>query len=163
MISTLVAAKSPVVAIVSGVVLYAPFMRRLPFGAVRTDRLPRVKWLDLHNLLAIVTLAWAVVVGLTGVINTWADLVLKVGQADQLASMVAPYRGKPPATPSARLQAVVETAQRAAPQMALDLITIVVLAAGLYLWMGRRRMAADDRIAAFEPVSAAVPQGRPAE
>ena len=31
------------VAIVSGVVLYAPFMRKLDFGAVRRDRSPRVK------------------------------------------------------------------------------------------------------------------------
>lgn len=106
-----------VVAIVSGVVLYAPFMRRLPFGAVRTDRSPRLKWLDLHNLLGVVTISWAVVVGFTGVINTWADLVLKVWQFDQLAAMVAPYQGKPPAVAKAPLQAVIETAQKAAPNM----------------------------------------------
>jgi uncharacterized iron-regulated membrane protein len=52
-----------VVAIVSGVVLYAPFMRRLNFGTVRTGRSRRLKWLDLHNLLGIVTLTWALVVG----------------------------------------------------------------------------------------------------
>ena len=50
-------------AIVSGVVLYAPFMRKLRFGEVRRDRSTRVKWLDLHNLLGIVTLTWAFVVG----------------------------------------------------------------------------------------------------
>ena len=44
------------VAIVTGVVLYAPFMRKLAFGEVRRDRSTRVKWLDLHNLLGIVTL-----------------------------------------------------------------------------------------------------------
>jgi uncharacterized iron-regulated membrane protein len=60
-----------VLAIVSGVVLYAPFMRKLDFGDVRRDRSPRIKWLDLHNLLGIVTLVWALVVGFTGVINTW--------------------------------------------------------------------------------------------
>jgi len=105
------------VAIISGIVLYAPFMRRLPFGAVRRQRSARVRWLDLHNLLGIVTISWAAVVGLTGVINTWADLVLKLWQFDQLAAMVAPYRGKAPTIPKAALQAVVETAQRAAPQM----------------------------------------------
>jgi uncharacterized iron-regulated membrane protein len=233
-----------VVAIVSGIVLYAPFMRRLPFATVRTDRSPRVKWLDLHNLLGIVTVAWAVVVGLTGVINTWADLVLKVWQADQLAAMVAPYQGKPPAAARAPLQGVIATAERAAPNMtpafvafpgtpftsahhyavfmrgdtpltsrllkpalidgetgqltdmrelpwyvttllvsqplhfgdyggmplkliwaALDVITIVVLGSGLYLWIGRRRMATADRMAELEPVSAAgpQPQRQPAE
>src|SRR5690606_27080774 len=64
-----------VVAIVSGVVLYAPFMRKLDFGTVRRQRSNRIKWLDLHNLLGIVTVAWLFVVGFTGVINTWADLV----------------------------------------------------------------------------------------
>ena len=62
------------VAIVTGVVLYAPFVRKLAFGEVRRDRSTRVKWLDLHNLLGIVTLVWAFVVGGTGMINTWADL-----------------------------------------------------------------------------------------
>ena len=37
------------VAIVSGVVLYAPFMRRLRFGEVRRERSTRVKWLDLDR------------------------------------------------------------------------------------------------------------------
>jgi uncharacterized iron-regulated membrane protein len=44
------------VAIVSGTVLYAPFMRKLDFGTVRREKRPRLKWLDLHNLLGIVTL-----------------------------------------------------------------------------------------------------------
>jgi uncharacterized iron-regulated membrane protein len=52
-----------IVAIVSGVVLYAPFMRKLDFGTVRHGRTARLKWLDLHNLLGIVTLVWALVVG----------------------------------------------------------------------------------------------------
>ncbi len=46
-----------VVAIVSGVVLYAPFMRKLDFGTVRVARSRRTKWLDTHNLLGIVALA----------------------------------------------------------------------------------------------------------
>ena len=51
------------VAIVSGVVLYGPFMKKLEFGTVRASRSTRLKWLDLHNLLGIVTLVWAFVVG----------------------------------------------------------------------------------------------------
>ncbi|HKY03079.1 MAG TPA: PepSY domain-containing protein, partial [Burkholderiales bacterium] len=53
-----------VAAIVSGLVLYAPFMRKVDFGTVRRDRSIRIKWLDLHNMLGIVTLAWLFVVGL---------------------------------------------------------------------------------------------------
>ena len=45
-------------------------MRKLDFGTVRRERSSRLKWLDLHNLLGVVTLVWALVVGLTGAINT---------------------------------------------------------------------------------------------
>ena len=98
------------VAIVSGVVLYAPFMRKLEFGTVRRERTARVKWLDLHNLLGIVTLVWLFVVGATGMINTWADLVIKYWQHDQLSSVLAPYQGQP----------TVALAQRAPVQQSLD-------------------------------------------
>ena len=111
-----------VVAIVSGVVLYAPFMRKLPFGAVRRDRSPRLKWLDLHNLLGVVTLSWALVVGLTGVINTWADLVIKLWQFDQLGAVLAPYQKLPPPTTLGSVQAAASMAQRTEPAMRVGFV-----------------------------------------
>jgi uncharacterized iron-regulated membrane protein len=106
-----------VIAIVSGVVLYAPFMRKLEFGTVRRRRTTRLKWLDLHNLLGIVTVVWALVVGATGMINTWADLVLKYWQHDQLAQMVAPYKGLPPPVALAPMQQVLDAAVKLEPGM----------------------------------------------
>lgn len=87
------------VAIVTGAVLYGPFMKKLEFGDVRRHRTPRVKWLDLHNLLGVVTLVWAFVVGGTGMINTWADLMIKYWQYDQLSALLAPYQGQPVTPP----------------------------------------------------------------
>ncbi len=106
------------VAIVTGVVLYAPFMRKLGFGEVRRDRSTRVRWLDLHNLLGIVTLVWALVVGATGVINTWADLLVKYWQYSQLSSLLAPYQGLPlvSATERAPLQRGLEAALAGHPE-----------------------------------------------
>src|SRR5262245_23287078 len=43
------------IAIVSGVVVYGPFMRKLDFGTVRGNRSRRLKWLDLHNMIGVVT------------------------------------------------------------------------------------------------------------
>jgi uncharacterized iron-regulated membrane protein len=106
-----------IVAIVSGVVLYAPFMRKLEFGTVRHGRTQRLKWLDLHNLLGIVTLVWALVVGATGMVNTWADVLLKYWQATEIAAMLAPYKGAPPPTRLASMDAAVRTAEAAAPGM----------------------------------------------
>ena len=105
------------VATVSGVVLYAPFMRKLDFGTMRWSRSRRVKWLDTHNMLGIVTLAWVMVVGLTGVINTLSDPLVNVWRANQLAELTAPYQGLPP-VPVERfgsVQAAVDTAKAAAP------------------------------------------------
>lgn len=219
------------VATVSGVVLYAPFMRKLAFGTLRTSRSARVKWLDYHNLLGIVTLAWASVVGLTGVINTLDQPLVQVWQADELAEMTEAYKGLAPLPHDGlgSLHDAVETARRAAPGnrvqfvafpggayssqhhyavflqgdtpltkklltpalvdartgeltamrslpwymqtllmsqplhfgdygglpmkilwAVLDLFTIVILASGLYLWLGRRGMGADARLRAMD-------------
>ncbi len=112
------------VAIVSGVVLYAPFMRKLEFGTVRRQQKTRTKWLDLHNLLGIVTLTWLFVVGATGMINTWADLLIKYWQHDQLSALLQPYQGQPvvPAAQRASVQQSLEMAQREAPGTKLSFI-----------------------------------------
>jgi len=105
-------------AIVSGVVLYWPSTRKLNFGAVRRDRSRLVRWLDLHNLLGIVTIVWALTVGFTGVINTWADLIFKVWQNGQLAEMTATYRDRPPTQGPTSVQAAVAAARELMPGMA---------------------------------------------
>lgn len=109
-------------AIVSGVVLYAPFMRRLRFGEVRRDRNPRLKWLDLHNLLGIVTVVWVGTVGGTGMITTWADLIVSAWRADQMAEMVAPYAGQPPVAQPGSLEQAVRAAQKLEPNMQLGFV-----------------------------------------
>lgn len=107
------------VALVSGVVLYSPFVRKLPFGAVRRDRRARIKWLDLHNVLGIVTLGWLFVVGVTGVINAWGDLLVKYWQNDQLSQMLAPYKDKAPLAKIGSLEAAVQAARKQEPGMAV--------------------------------------------
>jgi uncharacterized iron-regulated membrane protein len=104
-----------VVATVSGVVLYAPFMRRLPFGTVRRDRTARTKWLDMHNMLGMVTLVWVLVVGATGTINTCAQLLFGAWRNGQLAEMVAPYRNVPPLKEPGSIDRALVTARAAAP------------------------------------------------
>lgn len=111
-----------VLAIVSGVVLYAPFMRKLAFGEVRRLRGSRLKWLDLHNLLGIVTLAWALVVGATGMINTWADLLLQHWQNTEVAQMLAPYQGQPAPSALGSMQKALTNARAAAPGMKIGFV-----------------------------------------
>ena len=111
-----------VVAIISGVVLYAPFMRRLKFAEVRREKASRTRWLDLHNLIGIVTLTWALVVGVTGVISACADLLISAWRTEALAAMVAPYRDAPPLTERAPVNQVLTIAAQATPGMQPDFI-----------------------------------------
>jgi uncharacterized iron-regulated membrane protein len=105
--------------IVSGVVLYGPFMRKLAFGAVRKDRSRRTTWLDLHNLLGIVTVAWLVVVGATGAINTLAKPLFDLWRAQEMPHLLTPYRDKTVVTQPGSVDAAVEKARHAAPGMEL--------------------------------------------
>ncbi|MDO9413871.1 MAG: PepSY-associated TM helix domain-containing protein [Pseudolabrys sp.] len=108
-----------VVALVSGAVLYGPFMKRTAFGTVRTQRAPRLKWLDLHNLLGIVTLAWALVVGVTGVINELARPLNIAWRAGVRAELGLPLnKGAPPLQATmVPVQGVFDTARAALPGM----------------------------------------------
>ena len=106
-----------IVAVVSGAVLYAPFMRKLDFGAVRRERSRVIRWLDLHNLLGIVTLVWVFVVGATGMVNTWADLLLKYWQDTEIAEMLKPYEGQPKVATMASLHEAIVRAETAEPGM----------------------------------------------
>lgn len=112
------------VAIVSGLVLYAPFMRKLDFGTVRRERSARLTWLDLHNLLGIVTLVRALVVAITGVINAWADLLIWQWRDEQMNTLLATYKDMPIIAHSERgpVQQALEAALTAAPGTTLSFI-----------------------------------------
>ncbi|MEH6306273.1 PepSY domain-containing protein [Olivibacter sp. CPCC 100613] len=115
-----------VIAIISGVVLYGPIMKKYDFGMIRNDRSSRLKWLDMHNLLGIVALVWTFVVGFTGVINTLSDVILGLWQQGQLAEMTAPYRDEKALNPDSlySLDRAAETAIAAAPSMKLALVAM---------------------------------------
>lgn len=111
-----------VASLVSGAVLYGPYMRKLRFGTVRRGRSPRLKWLDLHNLVGVVTLVWVLVVGATGVVNTLAIPIFGQWQATELAQMTAPYRDRPPPAAIASIDRVLAAAYTAAPGQELSFL-----------------------------------------
>ncbi|TWA93622.1 putative iron-regulated membrane protein [Bradyrhizobium stylosanthis] len=106
-------------AILSGIAVYGPFMRKLDFGTVRVARSRRLKWLDLHNLLGVVTLGWALVVGATGVINELSTPLFALWQQTDVRAMLAPMRGRPVPQVSeiASTQAAYDTVKAAFPDM----------------------------------------------
>jgi uncharacterized iron-regulated membrane protein len=111
------------ISIISGVVLYWPFARRLEFGTLRQGKSNRILWLDWHNLLGVLTVVWAFVVGGTGVINTWAEPMLEQWRTNQLASMAASSAdGRAAPSRAASLDRVVDNATQAAPGMEVAFI-----------------------------------------
>jgi uncharacterized iron-regulated membrane protein len=110
------------VAIVSGVILYSPFMRKLDFGTVRRENSSRIKWLDMHNMLGIVTLVWISVVTLTGIINTLADPIISLWRYDQMSEMIAPYKGMSPSDKLGSLQQSMDAAVAIEPGMVVKFI-----------------------------------------
>lgn len=106
-----------VVAIVSGAVLYGRFMKKLDFGVVRTDRSRRLRWLDLHNLLGVVTLAWALVVGATGLMNELSTPLFALWQNTDVKAMLQSYQNSsmPQQSELHSVQAALDTAKRAVP------------------------------------------------
>lgn len=103
--------------IVSGMVLYGPFARRLRFGEIRKRHSNRLRWLDLHNLLGIITLAWFGVVTLTGVINTLAGPIELMWQSNQLLEMAAQNRGQAQSDRKAPVDLVLANVRAAVPGM----------------------------------------------
>ncbi len=112
-----------VVAIVSGIAVYGPFMRKLEFATIRTQRSERVKWLDLHNLLGIVTAVWTLVVGMTGVINELSTPLVGLWLLTDVK--LEPFKGKPvpEAEDLASLQQAVDLARGTLPGMIVTRIT----------------------------------------
>ncbi len=104
-----------VAALVSGVALYPPFTARRRFGTVRHKRGGRKRRLDRHNLLGIITLAWAAVVGLTGTANTLAGPVTALWKRRELAAIADPRATPPPIAQRASLDAAVARVLAAAP------------------------------------------------
>lgn len=112
-----------IIAVISGVMLYGPIMKKYDFGMIRTDKSRRLKWLDMHNMLGIVALVWTLVVGATGVINTLSDVVLGLWQQGQLAEMTAPYKDAAPLEGElSSLDNALEVSKKAAPEMHVSLI-----------------------------------------
>jgi uncharacterized iron-regulated membrane protein len=106
-----------VVSLASGAVIYAPFARKLEFGPTRAERTPRTRWLNLHNLLGIVTVTWAAVVGVTGVVNTLEKPLFGIWRAEELPKLLAPYAGKPPPAALSAIDEAVVVAMKASPGM----------------------------------------------
>lgn len=108
--------------VISGVVFYRQYMRKLSFGTIRKNKSTRHKWLDYHNLFGIATVAWVLVVGLTGIINTLEGPILDTWRDNNLNQLLSEHQGGDIAKPIASLTEAVEQAKLIAPDMTLQFV-----------------------------------------
>jgi uncharacterized iron-regulated membrane protein len=111
-----------VVSTISGVVIYRQYMRKLDFGTIRRHKSIRHKWLDYHNLFGIVTVAWVLVVGGTGVINTLEEPILDTWRDNNLKQLLSEHQGGAIVEPSASLSEAVKQAKLIASNMTLQFV-----------------------------------------
>lgn len=104
-------------ALVSGAVVYAPFVRGLggAVGSLRRGRGTRTFQLDLHNLVGVLTLVWCSVVALTGVVLELSRPIIAIYQMTDLARLTAPYRGQPAPATLVPLEQAAAAAEKAWP------------------------------------------------
>lgn len=106
-----------VIAVISGVVLYSPFMRKLNFAEVRSSKTRQIKWLDWHNLIGVISISWVIVVGLTGVINTLGEPIITLWQSTQMKALTEPYAHLPEVHTVGSIQKAVNLAENRLPEM----------------------------------------------
>lgn len=108
-----------ILAIVSGLALYGPYMKKQAFGTIRPGRTRRLMWLDLHDLLGIVTVVWALAIGATGVLNEISTPLFALWQKTDLQETLRPWRGQQPPPPSeiVSVAQAFRRAQQALPDM----------------------------------------------
>jgi uncharacterized iron-regulated membrane protein len=141
------------IALVSGAVLYGPSMRKIDFGTVRRDRSSRIRWLDMHNVLGIVTLAWLLVIGATGAINELSGPMFSLWQRTELKGIFTGDGGSVEISERVSLQAAIETASAALPEMNVVSIAFPGSPVGSshhYLIWGKGREPLTSRL--FAPV-----------
>ena len=106
------------ISLVSGAVIYAPYLGRARCGEVRGPA-PRLRWLDFHNGVGMITLVWVLVVGVTGVIGTLSIPLFSHWQSSEIRAMTAGV-GAGDATGSA--DAAVAAAREAMPESAISFV-----------------------------------------
>lgn len=110
------------VTLLSGMVLYGPFSKIVPFGTIRNYGVPRHKWMDLHKFLGVVVLVWITVVSFTGALHTMRYPIYNLWSKPVIDKVLLSYQGNPLPEKVFSLQKVVNMVQRKLPGSRVDMI-----------------------------------------
>jgi uncharacterized iron-regulated membrane protein len=73
--------------LLSGLVVYAPYVKRVVFGVLRRGRGPRLLQLDLHNFIGAIVLGWALAVTITGFLLGFGSIATGLWAKTELAEV----------------------------------------------------------------------------
>ena len=102
------------ICLISGIAIYAPYVRAIAFGFIRRDRGPRVLQRDLHTSLGAIALGWAIVVTSTGVLLATSTLLFGAYRVGELKAMSSRVSAIPTGTP-VDIDLVVRASEAASP------------------------------------------------
>jgi uncharacterized iron-regulated membrane protein len=106
------------ICLISGAVVYGPYIRSLVFGAIRRGRGEAVRQRDLHNLIGVASLGWTLIVSVTGIALALGGVGLLAWQGTELQRLVRTHASAPVTgtdAPFAALDAVGQAAEAARP------------------------------------------------
>lgn len=107
--------------LLSGLVVYAPYVRRIAFGVLRRGRGRRLLQLDLHNFIGALVLGWALVVTLTGFLLGFGSVAIGLWQLTELGHLRA-------------MAAEMEPVDANAPPVSVDRVLAAATAAAAPGW-----------------------------
>lgn len=76
------------ISLLSGLVVYAPYVKRIAFGVLRRGRGARLLQLDLHNFIGAVVLGWALVVTVTGFLLGFSAVAIGLWQLTEFKPFI---------------------------------------------------------------------------
>lgn len=103
--------------LLSGLVVYAPYVKKIAFGFLRRGRGPRLLQLDMHNFIGALVLGWMFAVTVTGFLLGFGTIATGIWQKTELSALQQRYSGEPvdARRPPADVDRVYAAALKAAP------------------------------------------------
>lgn len=106
--------------LISGFLIYGPFHKKLGFAEVRRAT-PRTIYSDLHKYLGMVTMGWALIIGVTGMLLGFSSTLIKIFQYQELKSINQMYT-QSPSESWASLDLVLKNSQEKLPEGSFDFL-----------------------------------------
>lgn len=106
--------------LITGFLIYGPFHKKLGFGEIRRAT-PRTIYSDLHKYLGMVTMGWALIIGVSGALLGFSSTLIKLFQYQELQEINQKYT-QSPSSQWANLDLIIKNTQEKLPEGNFDFL-----------------------------------------